>query len=66
MLSPALLMTFCKNNNFTNFEGLNTVLERYYESAVSEHLNFIAFTNFVGVDESKENHLVFETLLGDS
>ena len=60
------LTTFCKNNNFTNFEGLNAVLETFYEKGVSEYLDFTGFTKFVGVDDSKENRWVFEALLGDS
>lgn len=59
-----LLSNFCQNNGYTSFDGLNKILEVFYEQGISEHLTFAGFARFVRVDESKENEEVFQALVG--
>lgn len=59
------LLTFCKNNNFTDFQGLSRILEVFYNKGISEYLDFHGFARFTGVEDTKENRFVFELLLGD-
>ena len=59
------LTIFCKNNGYTHFDGLNKILEVFYEQGISEYLTFAGFAKFVRVDDSKENRAVFDALVGD-
>ena len=60
-----MLSNFCHNNGYTSFDGLNKILEVFYEQGISEYLTFSGFARFVRVDESKENRAVFRALVGD-